>query len=88
MPIPRRAKRDANEAEIIRTLRAVGALVESLSIPNVPDLLVQYRGRLYLMEVKTTTGKLRPGQVEFQQIWQSSVVRSAEDALKAIGAME
>ena len=47
----RAARRDANEPEIIAALTALGAHVEQLSQDGVPDLLISYRRRLYLMEV-------------------------------------
>ena len=47
----RAARRDANEAEIVALLVAWGAAVQQLD-PPLPDLLVSYRGILYLLEVK------------------------------------
>lgn len=47
----RAARRDANEAAIVAALDAAGAAVEQLD-PPLPDLLVSYRGELYLLEVK------------------------------------
>ena len=46
-------KRDANEPEITRALRGVGATVVMLDgRAGLPDLLVGHRGVTYLMEVK------------------------------------
>lgn len=45
-------KRDANERDIIEFLRAHGCFVEQLDGTGTPDLLVLYRGRLTLLEVK------------------------------------
>ena len=45
-------KRDANERRIIDALRAAGCYVQQLDGPGVPDLLVQCRGALTLVEVK------------------------------------
>ena len=56
------AKRDANEPEIVEALEAVGAKV--LRLDDV-DLLVGYRDRLYLLEVKTPTGRLNKKQQKF-----------------------
>jgi hypothetical protein len=75
------AKRDGNEAEIIRALRDVGAEVWPLSGPGRPDVLVLFRGRFYAGEIKTANGRLRPTQGAFP-IW-----RSVDDALQAIGAI-
>ena len=92
------AKRvDNNQTEIVRTLRAVGAFVQSLATvgKGVADLLVAFRGSWYVIEVKNpqARGKLRPGQVEWweeaERVGQVSriVVESSEDALKVIGAI-
>ena len=69
----RAARRDANEPEIIAALTALGAHVEQLSQDGVPDLLISYRRRLYLMEVigpakakrYRATGGLTPAQVRW-----------------------
>lgn len=90
MPLPRhQAKRDANEAEIIEALTAVGASVVQLSQRGVPDLLVGYRGATYLLEVKTKTGDYTEDQVKFNETWrgQRALVRTPEDALYTIGAL-
>ena len=43
--------RDANEAAIVAALRAAGAAV-AIMAPPMPDLLIQHRGRVLMMEVK------------------------------------
>ena len=76
---------DANHAAIRDGLEAVGASVE----PDGPlDLIVGFRGRNYLLEVKTAKGKLRPSQERFWAHWrgQKALVRTLEEALKEIGA--
>lgn len=50
--IRRAAKRDESEPAIVAALEAVGATVQRLSAAGVPDLLVSFRGRLELLEVK------------------------------------
>jgi hypothetical protein len=76
---------DANHREIRDGLRAVGATVDE---KGPLDLLVGFRGTNYLLEVKTATGKLRPSQERFLAGWrgQAVVVRTVDEALKAIGA--
>jgi hypothetical protein len=76
----RAAKRDDSEAGIIATLEAHGARVQTLSGLNLPDLLVLYRGRILLAEVKTGRAKLKPGQRAFADVWPVEVLRSPEDA--------
>ena len=86
----RNAKVDANQAEIVRALPAVGASVQSMARlgSRCPDLLVGYRHHWYVLEVKMPLGKLRPWQVEWmkQHKGLTNVVRSVDEALKAIGA--
>jgi hypothetical protein len=50
----RAAKVDANQTEIVQALRQIGAVVQSLAAVGngCPDLLVGYRNRLFLLELK------------------------------------
>lgn len=77
------AKRDANEREIIKALRQLGAEVYELSSRSIPDLLVGWRGVNYLIEVKSDKGKLTPYQNEFHQTWtgQVAIIRSVDEAV-------
>jgi len=53
---------------------------------GAPDLLVAFRGRLFLLEVKMPGGTLTPDQVRFHADWPDvQVVRSVDEALAAIG---
>lgn len=91
-----RAKRtDANQASIIAVLREVGATVVDLSAvgKGCPDLLVGHRGVTYLLEVKNVKGRnrLTPDQDVFYAWWRGApvtIVRTADDALSAIGVTE
>jgi hypothetical protein len=84
-------KVDANQAQIVEALRAAGASVTDLSRfgHGVPDLLVGYNRRVYLLEVKSADGKLTPAEERWQNEWrgQSAVVRTVEQALYVIGAL-
>ena len=84
-------KVDANQAQIVEALRAAGASVTDLSRfgQGVPDLLVGYNRRVYLLEVKSADGKLTPAEERWQNEWrgQSAVVRTVEQALYVIGAL-
>ena len=86
----RAARTDKNQTEIVQALRQVGASVQSLAKvgDGCPDLLVAYRDRHYVMEVKTAKGKVRPQQISWCDEWVGTVhlVRSVDEALKAIGA--
>jgi Holliday junction resolvase len=72
-------RRDANEAELVSALREWGAEVWYLSGKGLPDLLVRYRGRYFVGEVKTKKGKETKHQGQFP-IW-----RTYMDALETIG---
>ena len=78
------AKSDANQSDIVESLRTIGATVESLHRVGAgcPDLLVGFRGVNVLMEVKTDKGKLRETQVAWHDEWrgQVAIVRNADDA--------
>jgi Holliday junction resolvase len=90
----RAAKVDANQTEIVKALRQVGASVQSLAATGkgVPDLLVGFRGKNLLLEVKDggkvkSERKLTPDQVEWHQGWRGhvAVVESVEQAIKVLG---
>lgn len=49
-------KRDSNEPDIVQALLGAGATVTRLGDSGVPDLLVGYRGKTYLLEVKLPLG--------------------------------
>lgn len=85
----RAAHVDANQKEIVDALRAVGALVTSLAAvgKGVPDLLVKFRGRLHLLEVKNVKGRgrrLTEAQKGFHAAWEPTVVTSIDEAIAAI----
>ena len=90
----RAAKVDANQTEIVKALRQVGASVQSLAATGkgVPDLLVGFRGKNLLLEVKDgdkvkSARKLTADQVEWHQGWRGhvAVVESVEQAIKVLG---
>jgi Holliday junction resolvase len=82
---------DANQAEIVKTLRDAGADVYDLSKvgKGIPDLLVTFNGETILMEVKTNAkSRYTPDQLKFIANWKGgplSRVDSPESALRAIG---
>lgn len=81
------AKRDEAEPAIVQALRAVGAQVEYLDYPC--DLLVRWRGGLHLLEVDRArrNQKRASSQLRFLTEWEVPRVKTAEQALRAIGAM-
>ena len=90
----RAAKVDANHQEICKILRDIGASIISLASigKNCPDLLVGFRGRNYLLEVKDGTKSpskdLSDGQRVFLNNWRGhvSIVRSVADAIDVVTA--
>lgn len=83
------ARVDANQAEIVSALRQVGAYVLHLhQLKNCFDILVGYRGRTFLMEIKATEkDQLTPGEAKFREDWRGSpyhVVYTADQAIKII----
>jgi hypothetical protein len=85
------AKVDTNQADIVKALRKAGASICFLHQlgKGVPDLLVGYHGKNFLLELKTEKGELTEDQVPWHDSWRGSVyvVYGMIDALKAIGAM-
>lgn len=83
-------QRDTNEEEIVDALRKVGATVQRLSIRGVPDLLVGFRGRNYLLEVKVDDPNvgLTDDQARWFLAWRGGeipIVRTIDQAMTAIG---
>lgn len=91
------AKVDTNQAEIVAAMRRVGYSVCDLSRVGggVPDLLIagvdRTTGRSVnlLMECKTATGNLNALQRAWHAEWRGPlvVVRSVDEALKAVGVL-
>lgn len=91
-----KAKRDDNEADIVKALRATGCLVEFISGTGIPDLLVwsPFRKCVVLLEVKDGSKeparrRLRPEQLAFHTAWSANgapvyVVESVEQALSKV----
>ena len=89
----RAARTDENQASIVAGLRAFGASVQPLHAvgQGCPDLLVGYRGRNYLIEVKNpekpkADQQLTPRQVEWHGAWVGDVhtVRTLDGAIEFI----
>ena len=88
----RAAKRDISEPAIVAALKVAGAFVWRLNQPV--DLLVFYRG-WHLLEVKSDAAvshhrkprKAQEDQTVFCKTFGVPIVRSADDALRAIGAI-
>lgn len=86
----RAAKVDATQAAIVEALRRIGAAVQYIKEPV--DLIVGYRRRNVLMEVKNRDGKdqLTRAQVEFIASWPGEVhvVYTPEEAIAVMVGAE
>ena len=85
----RAARVDATQEAIVSALRAAGAYVWVIGLPV--DLLVGYKDRTFLVEVKTTSKKsLTSLQTDFFKSWTGSSlerIETPEQALKMIGIL-
>lgn len=90
----KRARVDANQAEIVAALRGVGASVlhtHQLG-SGAPDIVVGYAGTNYLVELKDgrrppSERQLTPDERDWHDAWRGNVavVKSVEEALTLIG---
>ncbi len=92
----RAARIDANQPDIVKVLRAVGASVAHIHMvgQGLPDIIVGFRGVNYLMEIKDenkppSKRRLTPDEKDWHDNWRGSVVvvNNEDEALKAIGAI-
>ena len=85
-------KIDNNQIEIVKALRSVGATVQSIASigKGCPDLLVGYRYKNYLMEIKDGSNKLTKHEELWQSKWMgcSYNVRTVYEAYLIIGIKE
>ena len=76
---------DLVHGDIVVALRQIGCSVQSLAAvgDGCPDLLIGYRGRNMLLEVKQPKGQLTPAQEIWLAVWHGSatVVYSVADAV-------
>ena len=75
---------DRNHSDIVMYLRRCGWLVHDTSSQGngFPDLVCSLRGKVVLVEIKFSRGKLTPDQLKFRQSgWVFHIVRTLEDVL-------
>jgi hypothetical protein len=77
-------RRDAAEPHIVLALEKVGALVYRLDTPA--DLLVFFRNRWSVIEVKARKRTDQPAQELFRRLTGTRIVSDADQALRLIGA--
>ncbi len=95
IPMSNYKRVDDNQKEVVKALRSIpGCTVESLAAvgKGVPDLLVGFMGRNYLLEIKDgkkppSARKLTPDQIKWHKAFGGTVhiVTCYEDALEVIG---
>lgn len=81
-------KVDSNQSKITKALRDFGCSVQHLHSvgKGCPDIVVGYKNRNYLLEIKDGEKKLTPDQVIWHYDWrgQVEVVTSPEHAIETI----
>jgi hypothetical protein len=91
----RAARVDSNHGEIVSTLRRLGATVQDASRMGggFPDLVVGFRGRTLLVEVKDSAKppsarQLTPDQERWHSRWRGQVciVSSVDEALALLNS--
>jgi hypothetical protein len=94
----RAARVDVNQPEIVEALRAVGAhVLHTHQLKNAFDLLIGFRGQLYIIEVKDgskppSKRRLTDGELQCKEDFERvgvpyHVAESVGDALEIIGAI-
>lgn len=87
---------DANQPEIVKALRGVGASVLHLHTvgKGCPDILIGFRGQNIAAEIKDgskppSKRKLTPDEQEWHEAWrgQVAIIETVDDALRLIGAI-
>ena len=83
------ARVDGNHREIVNWLGRIGASVQSLAREGegCPDILVGYKGKNYLFEIKIEKGKLNSRQQKWHSSWkgQVNVIKDWREAFEVIG---
>ena len=82
-----RQRLDANHSEILAALRRVTNAVSLAAVGGgCADLLAKHRdGHLVLIELKSPDGRISPSQRRFAERWPVVVVRTSDEALRAVG---
>jgi hypothetical protein len=86
---------DSNQLLIVAALRAAGASVAILAGVGggVPDLLIGWQGKNYLLEVKNLEGRgdrFTPAELEFMEAWrgQMAIAHNPEQAMEVFEKSE
>ena len=91
----RNAKVDKNQPEIVKALRAAGAVVKHThQLKKLFDILVYFKGQTYNVEIKTDhKKKLTPGELECKTDLESVgvkywIITSIDEAIQMINGKE
>ena len=84
---------DGNQKALVLAFHRFGASVQSLHTvgKGCPDLVVGFRGKTFLVEVKLPNGKLNKMQREFHAAWNGhpiEIARNLEDMPRILGLSE
>ena len=79
----RAARRDTTEPEIVAALEGMGYVVDRVSAPGFPDLVLSRGNRFWLAECKTGKGRLTKAQNYFHDRHKAVVpiFRSIDDVI-------
>lgn len=81
-------RKDANHNELAGVFESLGCSVLDLSMvgDDCPDILVGIAAVNVLVEIKSATGKLEPGQERFKRDWNGpcEVCRTADEAIALV----
>ena len=84
----RKSRVDTNQREIVDFARRHGATIAHLHTlgRGIPDLLIGYQGRNYLVEIKSEDGKLTTDEETFFNNWRgdAAVVTSKKDLIRLL----
>lgn len=83
-PWKRRARRDENEAALVKVIRQCGGQWLPLNVSDGPDGVIGIHGHTALAEIKTAKGKLKDGQTDFHRDWRGGpihVLRTVDDVM-------
>ena len=86
-----RAKRvDVNQKDIVNALKMFGVSVVDLSSvgKGCPDLLIGFKNKTYLIEVKRDSkAKFTPQQLQFNESWRGGLVVRVETVQDALALL-
>lgn len=86
-----KVKKDTNHTAIVQLLRAHGAtVIDCAALKKAFDILVIYKGEVYIMEIKSGNGKLSDGELECKASIEKHgvkyhVVREFDQVLSILG---